>query len=129
MATVDVEKFIAYLREKADNKGYGKGRCAYFVRLALKAGGYQPTSWPLHAKDWGPSMLNAGFHTVKVDDLSTFKALKGDVAVIQATTHHKSGHIQGFDGKNWISDFVQKNGFWPAKEYREEKPAYVIYRP
>jgi hypothetical protein len=75
------------------------------------------------------SMLRAGFHTVKVDDLSTFKPMKGDVAVIKATTHHKSGHIQGYDGKNWISDFVQKNGFWPGKEYREEIPDYVIYRP
>jgi hypothetical protein len=48
---------------------------------------------------------------------------------MQATSHRKSGHIQGFDGKNWISDFVQKNGFWPDQEYRKETPAYVIYRP
>ena len=128
MPAFDVDKFTTHLRNNADNTGFGKGRCAYFVREALRDGGYKPSTWPVHAKDWGPSMLRAGFHTVKVDDLSTFKPLKGDVAVIQATTHHKSGHIQGFDGKNWISDFVQKNGFWPGKEYREEKSAYVIYR-
>jgi hypothetical protein len=129
MAAVDVDKFTAHLREHADSTGFGKGRCAYFVRAALAAGGYQPATWPVHAKDWGPSLLRAGFHTVKVENLATFKPLKGDVAVIQATTHRKSGHIQGYDGKIWISDFVQKNGFWPGQEYRKETPAYVIYRP
>jgi hypothetical protein len=129
MSAVDVVKFTEHLRDNADSTGFGKGRCAYFVRQALAAGGYKPATWPVHAKDWGPSLLRAGFHTVKVENLATFKPLKGDVAVIQATSHRKSGHIQGFDGKNWISDFVQKNGFWPGQEYRKETPAYVIYRP
>jgi hypothetical protein len=129
MAAVDIGKFTEHLRAKADNVGFGKGRCAHFVRQALAAGGYEPATWPVHAKDWGPSLLRAGFHTVKVDDLSTYKPLKGDVAVIQSTSHRKSGHIQGFDGKNWVSDFVQKRGFWPGQEYREETPTYVIYRP
>lgn len=39
----------------------------------------------------------------------------------------KAGHIAGYDGKDWISDFVQ-NGFWPGKAYRTERPDYVIYR-
>lgn len=129
MAAVDVEKFTEHLRDKADKTGFGKGRCASHVRQALAAGGYTPARWPVHAKDWGPSLLRAGFHEVKVEKLSTFKPMKGDVAVIQATTNRKSGHIQGFDGKDWISDFVQKRGFWPGSEYREETPEYVIYRP
>jgi len=129
MAAVDVDKFTEHLRNNADKVGFGKGRCAYFLRQALAAAGYRPATWPVHAKDWGPSLLRAGFHTVRVDELSAFRPMKGDVAVIQATSHRKSGHIQGFDGKNWVSDFVQKNGFWPGKEYREETPTYVIYRP
>ena len=128
MTAVDVDKFTAHLRDNADSAGFGKGRCAYFVRQALAAGGYRPATWPVHAKDWGPSLLRAGFHTVKVESLSTYKPLKGDVAVIQATSHRKSGHIQGFDGMSWVSDFVQKNGFWPGQEYRKETPDYVIYR-
>jgi hypothetical protein len=129
MPAIDVNKFTEHLRDNADNVGFGKGRCAYFVRQALASGGYKPVSWPVHAKDWGPSLLRAGFRTVKVEDISTFRPMKGDVAVIQATSHRKSGHIQGYDGKNWISDFVQKNGFWPGQEYRKETPTYVIYRP
>lgn len=124
--TGNADALTALRRRRSARDGVsGTARC----HVPLSDGGYKPTTWPVHAKDWGPSMLRAGFHTVNVDDLSTFKPLKGDVAVIQATTHHKSGHIQGSDGRNWISDFVQKNGFWPGKEYREEKPAYVIYRP
>lgn len=128
-AAVDVDKFIEHLRDNADTTGFGKGRCAYFVRRALAAGGYTPSTWPVHARDWGPSLLRAGFHTVNVEDLSTYRPMKGDVAVIQATPNRKSGHIQGFDGQYWISDFVQKRGFWPGQEYRTETPAYVIYRP
>jgi hypothetical protein len=129
MAAVEVDKFTDHLRSNADDKGFGHGRCAHFVRQALAAGGFKPATWPVHAKDWGPSLVRAGFHTVKVESLAAYKPMKGDVAVIQSTSHRKSGHIQGFDGKNWISDFVQKNGFWPGQEYRKETPAYVIYRP
>ena len=126
---MNIEKFTKTLYEKADKTGFGKGKCALRVRLALKDGGYAPTTWPELAKDWGPSMLRAGFHEITVDDVKTFMPMKGDVAVIQATAHHSSGHIQGYDGKTWVSDFVQRRGFWPGEEYRNEKPKYVIYRP
>jgi hypothetical protein len=52
----------------------------------------------------------------------------GDVAVIEPTEKGSAaGHIQGWDGRNWISDFVQRE-FWPGKAYREEQPSYEIYR-
>jgi hypothetical protein len=129
MPALDIERFTTHLRDNADSTGFGNGRCAYFVRQAFLAGGYAPATWPVHAKDWGPWLSRAGFRPVQSDDLAKLKPMKGDVAVIQATSHHKSGHIQGFDGQNWISDFVQRSGFWPGKEYREEQPDYVIYRP
>lgn len=128
MATFDVDKFVAHLNQNADKVGFGKGRCAYFVRQALAAGGFSPQTWPVHAREWGPWLVRAGFRTVPVDKLASFRPLKGDVAVIQGTKRRTSGHIQGFDGTNWISDFVQTNGFWPGSEYRKETPAYVIYR-
>ena len=115
MAAIDVEKFTEHLRSKADNVGYGKGRCAYFVRQALAAGGYKPATWPVHAKDWGPSMLRARFHTVHVEDLSTYRPMKGDVAVIQATSNRKSGHIQGFDGKTGYPISSKRTDSGPAK--------------
>jgi hypothetical protein len=129
MAAFDVDKFVEHLDQNADKVGFGQGRCAKFVRQALAAGGYSPETWPVHAREWGPWLIRAGFRTVAVDQLATFRPLKGDVAVIQATTNRTSGHIQGFNGKDWVSDFVQTNGFWPGNEYRKEIPAYVVYRP
>ena len=126
---MDVKKFASYLRDNAEKTGFGHGKCAYFVRSALYAGGVRPATWPVQAKDWGPTLQRAGFREIKVDDPEKFSPMRGDVAVIQATTHRTSGHIQGFDGANWTSDFIQTRGFWPGAEYRTEKPAYVVYRP
>lgn len=55
--------------------------------------------------------------------------MKGDIVVMEPTEHgNQAGHIAGYDGKNWISDFVQR-GFWPGNSYAKEKRGYVVYRP
>ncbi|MES2150099.1 MAG: CHAP domain-containing protein [Pseudomonadota bacterium] len=125
---IDLKKFTTHLSNNADKLGFGKGKCALFVRLALQAGGLRTAVWPVHAREWGPTLLAAGFHEIEVARPETFTPMKGDVAIIQATSIRKSGHIQGYDGTNWVSDFVQRNGFWPGPEYRTEKPSYVVYR-
>jgi hypothetical protein len=57
-----------------------------------------------------------------------FPFQQGDIVVIQPTKHgNPAGHIAGYDGKDWISDFVQR-GFWPGSAYEKEKPGYVVYR-
>lgn len=33
-----------------------------------------------------------------------------------------------FDGKHWVSDFVQQRGFYPNQEYRDESTPFVLYR-
>jgi hypothetical protein len=66
-----------------------------------------------------------GFILVQGDDSD---AVLGDIAVIQATSESKDGHIEGYDGTEWISDFVQKRGFWPGPSFRAEQPASVLYR-
>jgi len=41
-------------------------------------------------------------------------AQQGDIAVIQPTSAGNcAGHIEGYDGSAWISDFIQ-SGFWPG---------------
>jgi hypothetical protein len=40
---------------------------------------------------------------------------------------NNAGHVAGFDGKHWISDFIQRD-FWAGQEYRKQRPAYVVYR-
>lgn len=124
---IDKEKFSAYLRQHA--AAHSQSRCAKFVRLALEAGGANTAGNPVDAKSYGPVLLRNGYRILNSEKLGTYIPMKGDIVVIQSTTAgNPAGHIQGFDGKAWISDFVQKD-FWPGPIYRKEMPTYAIYRP
>lgn len=48
---LDTDKFAKHLRKKAVKKS--QGRCAFYVRLALQAGGARLGDHPTHAKDYG----------------------------------------------------------------------------
>jgi len=124
---IDKEKFATHLRKNAAKLSQRK--CATYVRRALEAGGARTVGHPVDAKDYGPVLLRNGYRALSPQPLETYIPAKGDVAVIQPTAHgSKSGHIEAYDGKDWISDFVQ-SGFWPGPAYRNEKPSHVIYRP
>lgn len=124
---IDIDKFSDTLRTNAG--GVSKRRCAEFVRRALSAAGANTALHPSEAKDYGPLLERNGFRIIAVTEPERFTAAKGDIVVFQpAPSGNQAGHIQGFDGKRWISDFVQ-NGFWPGPVYRKEKPSYAVYRP
>nr|WP_315400472.1 hypothetical protein [uncultured Duganella sp.] len=125
--SIDKERFAAHLRAHAATMSTRK--CAAHVRRALEAGGADTSGHPVDAKDYGPTLVRNGFHAYRPLSLGAYLPVKGDVVVIEpASTGNRSGHIQGYDGKQWISDFVQ-SGFWPGPAYRKETPNYVIYRP
>lgn len=125
--SIDVEKFASHLRTNAKNQS--QGRCARFVRLALEAAGANTSDHPLRAKDWGPILTRNGFHVVPVPAPEYFKFKKGDIVVIQPYSGgNPAGHIAGFDGEKWISDFAQRD-FWAGPTYRRERPEYAVYRP
>ncbi len=125
MAVFDSQVFVTFLRANVSPLPFGAGKCALHVRLALKQAGLEPLLQPISAKDWGKTLLALGFGIGPVDAMD---AVSGDIAVIQATSDSIHGHIQGFDGRQWISDFVQKRGFWPGPKFRDERPGFVIYR-
>lgn len=127
MAVIDIDTFTKHLRDHAF-PAFGQRQCATKVREALEAAGGNTKGHPRHAKDWGPTLVRGGFRIVPVEQLALYSPMKGDIAVIQATSSSASGHIQGYDGKQWISDFVQ-TAFWPGPAYRNETPSFVIYRP
>ncbi len=117
----DVNKAVEHLQKNAGAKSQGK--CAAFVRQAIEAGGatFQRTTY---AKDFGPSLLQAGFRQISE---TGYKAQKGDVIVIQPYTGSTAGHVEMFDGAIWISDFKQSDE-WAGPSYRKQKPARAIYR-
>ncbi len=105
------------------------GYCAKYVRIAMEAGGLNTTGRPGSAKDYNNSFLdNLGFSKVSNDN---YTPQKGDVVVMEsfqgAKKNHPHGHIEMYDGKQWVSDFKQKD-FWPGSDYRNKKPDYTIHR-
>jgi type VI secretion system secreted protein VgrG len=125
MATFDKDKFASALNANA-LPPFGQGKCAAFVRMALEAAGLDTSGHPISAKDWGPTLLRIGFF-VADNGLTCFLPAKGDVVVIQKTSASSDGHMAGYDGTQWISDFVQRE-MWPGPSYRNEKPAHAFYR-
>lgn len=124
---LDIEKFVTHLRANAGK--YSKGKCAKYVRLALRAGGSIVPEQPGHAKDYGPVLRRMGFSELAVENSATYRFIKGDIVVIQPyLDQRKSGHIAAFDGRIWISDFIQKD-FWSGSGYRTHRPSHAFYRP
>jgi hypothetical protein len=126
---LDVDKFTKHLRANAV-KDFGAGFCARAVREALQAGGAKISQpWPAQAKDWGLTLLGIGFHEITVGDPDAFGFIKGDIMVMAPHKRgNPAGHMAGYDGRNWISDFIQRD-FWSGPGYRAEMPSYVVYRP
>ena len=105
-----------YARSHA--KGRSVGRCARYVANALQASGFkfqrQPSAYMYHTNG---VLSKMGFNLVH-SGLSGFKPQKGDVCVINRFGKHVHGHICIYDGRNWISDFVQRN----ASPYKDGAP-------
>lgn len=112
---------VSHLRLHAPGRSHNE--CATFTREAIAAGGIR-LERTLSAKDYGQSLLRAGFREVPPG--STL--LSGDVAVIQPYPGgNSSGHMTMYDGTQWISDFRQRS-MYPGLGYRAAQPAFKIYR-
>lgn len=97
--------------------------CARFTRQAIAAGGVNLTNTN-SAKDYGPSLVGAGFVGL---NYCPARYLPGDVVVIQAIARHPHGHMAMYDGSRWVSDFIQRS-MYPGSAYGRDQPEYVVYR-
>ncbi|MBQ0213956.1 hypothetical protein KAH51_10850 [Proteus vulgaris] len=136
---------------------FGKGECAKYVKLALIHGGASIKNSYIHsAKDYGRWLIENGFVPVDNTKIQKYKNTKiqkykntkiqkeginysilgqqkGDVVIIERLKKlHKPesihGHMALFDGKHWVSDYIQQRGFYPSQEYRDEGTSFVLYR-
>jgi hypothetical protein len=106
-----------------------KHHCAKATRLAVEAGGVT-LAQTLNAKDYGASLLKAGFSS-----LGQMRGgyLPGDVVI---NSYHgdrpgegsTDGHMAMFSGKIWISDWRQHYDVYPGPGYKRHKIRYVVYR-
>ncbi len=79
------------------------GRCAQYVREAVEAEGVTLVHH-VSAKSYGSSLTRVGFQNVGAVS-GDFQA--GDVGIIQPIRGHPHGHICMYNGRHWVSDFIQ----------------------
>ena len=83
---------------------YSLHKCAMYIRLGLESGGLNTSRHPIDAGDYGPFLINKGFGIVNPVD---YNPNLGDIAVFNKTLQHPYGHIQAYNGTQWLSDYKQ----------------------
>ncbi len=124
MATFNKSVFATTLDSNAMPPN-GSGHSDLVIASALNAAGLSTAGQPTNPKDWGSMLVRLGFQVVATSN--SFYNNVGDIAVLQGTSSNAAGSVQGFDGRNWVSDFIQYD-FWPSAAARSEQPASVLYR-
>lgn len=115
---LNLDIFASTLRNRAEPRSQGK--CAKYVRIALEAAGANTTGHPIAASDWGPTLIKNGYKEIPPN---FDNPLKGDIYIITKTVNHQYGHIAGYDGTQWISDFKQK-----SQVIYKDKVSYRYFR-
>ena len=126
----NIDNAVNYLNAHANEQSVHA--CGRYVGLALQAGGIKGAM--ADGKDYGPILLKNGFRVVETNGYSP---IKGDVTVVDGNAAHKWGHVQMYNGDQWVSDFFQGccstkpgyeyggNGFMV---YTKNIPSLTIYR-
>ena len=114
------EAAARYATEKAEKKSVGM--CALYVRKAIIAGGI-----PLYvggdAWSYKYTLPILNFHQVGKETVQEV----GDIVVFQPIGGRKYGHIAIWNGKQWVSDFKQRN-LIVHSDYLNDGCEYAIYR-
>lgn len=100
--------------------GRSQGRCALYVRKALQSAGYEFTPQASAYMYANGTLQGAGFVQISA---SNYRPQVGDVVVFDRTGKHPHGHIQIYDGSDWVSDFRQPN-FSPYSQHG----GYTVWR-
>lgn len=101
--------------------GRSLGRCALYVRKALQSAGYKFTPQP-SAYMYATKGILSGAGFTKISN-HNYVPQVGDVAVFNRSGKHPHGHIQIYDGNQWVSDFRQ-NKFSPYTTHN----GYTLWR-
>lgn len=114
------EAAARYATEKAEKKSVGM--CALYVRKAVIAGGI-----PLYVGGdaWSYKYMLPILNFHKVGKNAERKV--GDIVVFQPIGGRKYGHIAIWNGKQWVSDFKQRN-LIVHSDYLDDGCEYAIYR-
>jgi len=118
----NLDAAITALNNNAQPKSVGY--CARYVRTALEAGGLNTSGRPGSAADYDGYLPTLGFNSVSS---TNYTPQRGDIVVFNRFNGHQHGHIQMYNGSQWVSDFRQSD-FWPGSSYLTIQPNYTIFR-
>lgn len=116
---IDIEKFTQKLVSMS--RSTTAHRCAKYVRIALESAGARFSDHPIAASDWGDTLTEIGYKQIKPD---FDNPQEGDIYIINSTHRHRYGHIAGFTGSQWVSDFRQRS----YDVYKDPNVTYEYYR-
>lgn len=112
---LDIDAFVQQMDDQAEDSS--QGQCAKYVRMGLDVGlggeasDENDLGSPVNAKDWGQWLVNNQGFTNVTDEWNGqpgYGANVGDIAVFQpANGSNAAGHIEVWDGTQWVSDFKQ----------------------
>jgi hypothetical protein len=119
-AKLDKDKLAKWMDDHAESGSQGK--CAKYCRQGLEAGGLNTDGRPMLAKDYGPFLRKLGASAVPDDN---YIPQKGDLVVFDGNEYYPAGHLQVYDGTQWVSDFKQQR-FTPYTD--DTTPTSTIYR-
>jgi len=117
-----VDKAAVYVTEHAESRSHNC--CALYVMKAMYAAG-QPVPL-LRACDYKWYFRHVLTHQFQEVSIDRYRPQKGDIVVFPSVPNHFFGHIAMWNGKQWVSDFKQRN-FIVSREYSRDNCA--IFRP
>ena len=117
--TIDVSMFSEKLTTRASYRS--SSQCAKFVRIALQSAGANIVQHPIAASDWGRTLQQIGYQKITPEFNNP---QPGDIYIIHRTKKHRYGHIAGFTGSQWVSDFKQTS----YDVYKDPNVTYSYYR-
>ena len=116
---LDLSKFTQKLASITRTTSTAK--CAKSIRVALQSAGANIQNHPVAAADWGDTLKKIGYRQINP---SFNNPKKGDIYIIDRTGSHTYGHIAGYSGSNWVSDFKQSD----YAVYKNKNVKYSYYR-
>lgn len=126
---LNIQNFVNAMIHNTGGKTKSGSQCAGAVKAGLTAGGLDGSSLHNGPQNYGPGLQKSGFTPI-----NTTSYKPGDIMIFQpwATKAGGNGHIQMWDGSQWVSDFLQPNmadGYpGPGSTYEQNSPAYQTYR-
>ncbi len=116
---LDISKFAEKLVSMS--RSTTAHRCAKYVRIALESAGARFSDHPIAASDWGATLTEIGYKQIRPE---FDNPQEGDIYIINRTSRHRYGHIAGFTGSQWVSDYRQRS----HDVYKDPNVTYEYYR-